>query len=56
MKMESHEQRRNLVPMGESIPDDSACFHPRLEPSETGSGKLELVFTNTTLFMFGEKT
>ena len=42
--------------MEESIPDDSACFHPRSEPSETGSGKLELVFTNTTLFIFGEKT
>jgi hypothetical protein len=56
MKMESYEQRRNLAPMEESIPDDPAWSHPRFEPSETGSGKLELILTNTTLFIAGERT
>jgi ubiquinone/menaquinone biosynthesis C-methylase UbiE len=41
--------------MEASIPDDSAWFHPRFEPSEAGSGELELVLTNTTLFIAGEK-
>jgi len=36
-----------------SIPDDSAWFHPRYEANE--SGERELVFTNTTLFIAGEK-
>lgn len=39
--------------MEASIADDSAWFHPRYEPGE--SGRLELVFTNTTLFIAGEK-
>ncbi len=36
-----------------SIPDDAAWFHPRFEPGD--SGEAELVFTNTTLFIAGEK-
>jgi ubiquinone/menaquinone biosynthesis C-methylase UbiE len=41
--------------MEASIPDDAAWFHPRFEPAEDGSGKKALVFTNTTLFIAGEK-
>jgi hypothetical protein len=36
-----------------SIPDDAAWFHPRFEPGE--SGPSELVLTNTTFFIAGEK-
>jgi ubiquinone/menaquinone biosynthesis C-methylase UbiE len=36
-----------------SIPDDAAWFHPRFEPGD--SGKPELVLTNTTFFIAGEK-
>jgi len=36
-----------------SIPDDSAWFHPRYEMDD--AGRRELVFTNTTLFIAGEK-
>jgi ubiquinone/menaquinone biosynthesis C-methylase UbiE len=39
--------------MEESIPRDSAWFHPRYEANE--AGRRELVFTNTTLFIAGEK-
>ena len=39
--------------MEASIPNDAAWFHPRYEPGE--SGEPELVFTNTTLFIAGEK-
>jgi ubiquinone/menaquinone biosynthesis C-methylase UbiE len=41
--------------MEDSIADDAAWFHPRFEPAEDGSGARELVFTNTTLFIAGEK-
>lgn len=39
--------------MEASIPDDAAWFHPRYESNETG--ERELVFTNTALFIAGEK-
>jgi ubiquinone/menaquinone biosynthesis C-methylase UbiE len=39
--------------MEASMPDDTAWFHPRYEPSENGGH--DLVFTNTTLFIAGEK-
>lgn len=39
----------------ESIPDDGAWFHPRFEPASDGSGRRELVFENTMLFIAGEK-
>jgi ubiquinone/menaquinone biosynthesis C-methylase UbiE len=38
-----------------SIADDAAWFHPRFEPAEDGSGARELIFTNTSLFIAGEK-
>ena len=38
-----------------SMPDDAAWFHPRFELAEGGSGTRELIFTNTTLFIAGEK-
>ncbi len=41
--------------MEDSMADDAAWFHPRFEPSEDGSGVRELIFTNTTLFIAGEK-
>jgi ubiquinone/menaquinone biosynthesis C-methylase UbiE len=39
--------------MEASIPNDTAWFHPRFEPGDPG--KPELVFTNTTFFIAGEK-
>jgi ubiquinone/menaquinone biosynthesis C-methylase UbiE len=39
--------------MEASIPGDAAWFHPRFERGESGTP--ELVFTNTTLFIVGEK-
>jgi SAM-dependent methyltransferase len=39
--------------MEASIPGDAAWFHPRYEPSEKGGH--DLIFTNTTLFLAGEK-
>ena len=39
--------------MEASIPGDAAWFHPRHETNE--AGERELVFTNTTLFIAGEK-
>jgi ubiquinone/menaquinone biosynthesis C-methylase UbiE len=41
--------------MEASIADDGAWFHPRFEPTEDGTGARELIFTNTTLFIAGEK-
>src|SRR5271154_184799 len=41
--------------MEESIADDAAWFHPRLEPAEDGSSARELIFINTTLFIASEK-
>jgi ubiquinone/menaquinone biosynthesis C-methylase UbiE len=41
--------------MEASIPDDAAWFHPRFAPAPDGSGARELIFTNTTLFIAGEK-
>ncbi len=41
--------------MEASIPDDAAWFHPRFEPAGNGSGERELAFTNTSLFIAGEK-
>ena len=35
--------------------DDAAWFHPRYEPNEDAAER-ELVFTNTALFIAGEKT
>ncbi|MGB9067037.1 MAG: methyltransferase domain-containing protein [Candidatus Acidiferrales bacterium] len=47
----NHVEARRL--MEASIPNDTAWFHPRYEPGD--SGKPELVFTNTTFFITGEK-
>ncbi len=41
--------------MEASVADDASWFHPRFEPAEDGSGARELIFTNTTLFIAGEK-
>jgi ubiquinone/menaquinone biosynthesis C-methylase UbiE len=41
--------------MEASMADDAAWFHPRFAPAEDGSGARELIFTNTTLFVAGEK-
>jgi ubiquinone/menaquinone biosynthesis C-methylase UbiE len=41
--------------MEASIADDGAWFHPRFAPAEDGAGARELIFTNTTLFIAGEK-
>lgn len=41
--------------MESSIPNDAAWFHPRFAPADDGRGTRELVFTNTTLFIAGEK-
>ncbi len=41
--------------MEHSIADDAAWFHPRFESAEDGSAARELVFTNTSLFIAGEK-
>jgi ubiquinone/menaquinone biosynthesis C-methylase UbiE len=41
--------------MEASMADDAAWFHPRFEPAEDGSGTREMIFTNTTLFIVGEK-
>ncbi|HKV05430.1 MAG TPA: class I SAM-dependent methyltransferase [Candidatus Acidoferrales bacterium] len=40
--------------MEASIPNDEAWFHPRFEPAP-GDGRPPLVFTNTSLFIAGEK-
>jgi ubiquinone/menaquinone biosynthesis C-methylase UbiE len=47
----AYEEARRL--MEASIPNDSAWFHPRYEPDE--SGEPELFLTNTVLFIAGEK-
>ena len=41
--------------MEASIPNDAAWFHPRFAPAEDGGPARELIFTNTTLFIAGEK-
>lgn len=41
--------------MEASIPNDAAWFHPRFAPAENGGPARELIFTNTTLFIAGEK-
>jgi len=41
--------------MEASMADDAAWFHPRFEPAEDGSGMPEMIFTNTTLCIAGEK-
>jgi ubiquinone/menaquinone biosynthesis C-methylase UbiE len=41
--------------MEASIADDAAWFHPRFAPAEDSTGARELIFTNTTLFIAGEK-
>ena len=41
--------------MEASMADDAAWFHPRFAPAENGSEARELIFTNTTLFIAGEK-
>jgi len=46
------EARRLLV---DSIPDDSAWFHPRFALAGDEGGEPELVFENTVLFIAGEK-
>jgi ubiquinone/menaquinone biosynthesis C-methylase UbiE len=42
--------------MEASMADDAAWFHPRFAPADNGSGASELIFTNTTLFIAGEKS
>jgi SAM-dependent methyltransferase len=39
----------------QSIPEDSAWFHPRFLPARENGKERELVFENTTLFIAGEK-
>jgi hypothetical protein len=39
----------------ESIPNDSAWFHPRLAPAGEKGQAPELVFENTAFFIAGEK-
>lgn len=41
--------------MEASIPNDAAWFHPRFEPFLGGGSDRPLVFTNTSLFIAGEK-
>ena len=38
-----------------SMPNDAACFHPRFVPGGEGSAEREILFTNTMLFIAGEK-
>ncbi|HXX46505.1 MAG TPA: class I SAM-dependent methyltransferase [Candidatus Acidoferrales bacterium] len=48
-----YEEARRLLE--NSIPDDGAWFRPRLGAVSDGSGRRELVFENTVLFIAGEK-
>jgi ubiquinone/menaquinone biosynthesis C-methylase UbiE len=48
-----YQEARHLLE--QSIPDDSAWFHPRLVPSGDAGQNRELVLENTLLFVSGEK-
>ncbi len=48
-----YQEARRLLE--QSIPDDSAWFHPRLVPSGDAGQSCELVLENTRLFLSGEK-
>jgi hypothetical protein len=48
-----HNEARWLMEV--SIADEGVWFHPRFAPAEDGTGPRELIFTNATLFIAGEK-